>query len=70
MQEGKAELQGAVTFQTYDDHRMAMSLACLGILFPVGIEHPAVVSKSYPTFWDDLQSLGFEILETESLVRD
>jgi len=70
MQEGKAELQGTVTFQTYDDHRMAMSLACLGILFPVGIEHPAVVSKSYPTFWDDLQSLGFEILETESLVRD
>ncbi len=41
-------------FCTYKDHRMAMSLALLGCCFPVEIEDPACVSKSYPNFWEDL----------------
>ncbi len=38
--------------KTYEDHRMAMAFACLSPLFPVTIEHPEVVSKSFPGFWD------------------
>lgn len=58
MQEGRAILEEP-TFDTYHDHRMAMALAPLAILSPVTINDPGVVSKSYPTFWDDLQKLGF-----------
>ena len=27
------------------------------------IEHAEVVSKSYPAYWDDLKSIGFQISE-------
>ena len=50
-------------FATYRDHRMAMAFAPLALLFPIEIEQPNVVSKSYPSFWKDLESLGFEIEE-------
>jgi len=48
-------------FSTYKDHRMAMAFAPLALLHPIEIENPEVVSKSYPGFWEDLKSLGFEI---------
>lgn len=49
---------------TYDDHRMAMSFAALSLKFnSISIEHPEVVKKSYPGFWNDLKSLGFNISE-------
>lgn len=45
---------------TYEDHRMAMAFAPLALVFPeVVIEDPAVVGKSYPAFWRDLQQHGF-----------
>ena len=46
------------TFETYDDHRMAMSLSLLGLRVP-GIEilDPGCVAKTYPDFFDDLTSL-------------
>ncbi len=51
-------------FDTYDDHRMAMSLAPAALYVPgIVIRHPEVVSKSYPGFWDDLQSAGFTIAD-------
>jgi 3-phosphoshikimate 1-carboxyvinyltransferase len=51
-----------VTFKTYNDHRMAMSLAPLAILGDeVIIDDPGVVRKSYPRFWDDLREIGFEV---------
>ncbi len=51
-------------FRTYNDHRMALSFAPLAIkLGEVEIENPEVVRKSYPEFWDDLRSVGFEISE-------
>ncbi|MCB9353093.1 MAG: 3-phosphoshikimate 1-carboxyvinyltransferase [Lewinellaceae bacterium] len=62
---GKFELNGRANwnapprFATYSDHRMAMSFAALGMLKPVDIEHPAVVAKSYPTFWGHLTQAGF-----------
>ena len=47
---------------TYEDHRMAMAIAPLCLKFgPIIIEEPEVVVKSYPDFWKDLESLGFEI---------
>lgn len=54
--------QRAVTFKTYNDHRMAMAFATLAMKMDhVTIENPEVVKKSYPTFWNDLKKLGFTI---------
>ena len=52
MQEGRASVAGPVALATYADHRMAMSMALLLHLGPVTIEHPAVVRKSWPDFWE------------------
>ncbi len=50
--------------ETYDDHRMAMSFAPLALLYDhIVIEHPEVVNKSYPAFWNDLKSVGFRMEE-------
>ncbi|WP_339893173.1 3-phosphoshikimate 1-carboxyvinyltransferase [uncultured Algibacter sp.] len=48
---------------TYNDHRMAMAFAPLALKTSIVIEDAMVVSKSYPTFWNDLESIGFEITE-------
>lgn len=49
---------------TYDDHRMAMAFAVLAMkLDSITIEHPEVVKKSYPDFWNDLKNVGFIIEE-------
>ena len=51
-----------VEIDTYDDHRMAMSFAIASYLYPkLKIKSSEVVTKSYPTFWDDLLKVGFEI---------
>jgi 3-phosphoshikimate 1-carboxyvinyltransferase len=49
-------------FETYEDHRMAMCLAPLALLSNDGIrvQHPEVVKKSYPLFWEDLAKIGLE----------
>ncbi|MGE3807100.1 MAG: 3-phosphoshikimate 1-carboxyvinyltransferase, partial [Gemmataceae bacterium] len=50
-------LHGAVV-DTYNDHRMAMSLALVGLRVPgVIIDNPACVAKTYPEFWKDLDGL-------------
>jgi 3-phosphoshikimate 1-carboxyvinyltransferase len=44
--------------QTYRDHRMAMSLALVGLRVPgIEIEDPGCVVKTYPGFFNDLDSL-------------
>ncbi len=49
-------------FQTYDDHRIAMSLALLSsVFFEIYIENPSCVSKSYPTFWENIGKLGVKL---------
>jgi 3-phosphoshikimate 1-carboxyvinyltransferase len=48
-----------VAIDTYHDHRMAMAFAPLGLCVPIVINDAEVVTKSYPSFWDDLESLGF-----------
>jgi len=44
--------------QTYDDHRMAMSFALLGLRAPgIRIADPGCTSKTYPRFFEDLEQL-------------
>lgn len=50
-----------VSVATYNDHRMAMAFAPLALKTAIVIEDAMVVSKSYPTFWDDLKTIGFNI---------
>ncbi len=51
-----------VTFDTYEDHRMAMAFAPLAIVFDqIKIAEPQVVEKSYPDFWNHLQAQAFVI---------
>jgi len=47
-----------VSIATYQDHRMAMAFAPLGLLVPIYIAQAEVVTKSYPEFWEHLQQLG------------
>ena len=47
----------AAEIETYDDHRMAMSLSLVGLKQPgVVILDPACVSKTYPNYFQDLES--------------
>ncbi len=47
-----------VTVDPHGDHRIAMSMALVGLRRPgLRIDHPEVVAKSYPRFWDDLAAL-------------
>ena len=44
--------------QTYNDHRMAMAFSLIGLRFDgVTIENPACVSKTFPNFFDVLETL-------------
>ena len=53
------------TIATYDDHRMAMAFAPAALCHKgLTIEHPEVVTKSYPTFWEDLKKLNEDKLLT------
>jgi 3-phosphoshikimate 1-carboxyvinyltransferase len=52
--------------KTYDDHRMAMALAAVAMVYDdVLIEHPEVVRKSYPDFWKDLKKTGFVVKDVK-----
>ena len=45
-------------FSTYGDHRIAMSLAALKpLLGSIVVDDSVVVNKSYPGFWEELESL-------------
>ena len=52
-----------ISISTYQDHRMAMAFAPLALKVPIIIENAEVVSKSYPSFWEDLKKAGFLIEE-------
>src|SRR5205085_12527037 len=50
-------LRGAA-LDTYNDHRLAMSLALVGLRVPgVMIRNPGCVAKTYPHFFADLEKL-------------
>ena len=62
LQSSKINTKNCV-INTYQDHRMALAFAPLAIKFPLIIQDAQVVSKSYPTFWNDLKTVGFKIQE-------
>jgi 3-phosphoshikimate 1-carboxyvinyltransferase len=44
--------------ETYNDHRMAMSMALIGLKVPgIVIKNPGCVAKTYPGFFEDLEKL-------------
>lgn len=50
-------LHGA-EIETYNDHRMAMSMALIGLKVPgIIIKNPGCVAKTYPHFFEDLDRL-------------
>lgn len=52
-----APLHDAV-IETYNDHRMAMSMALIGLRVPgIVLRNPGCVAKTYPGFFDDLERL-------------
>jgi 3-phosphoshikimate 1-carboxyvinyltransferase len=56
------EKQAVPEIETYHDHRMALAFAPACQAYgPVAILDPMVITKSYPGFWDDLKSVGFEV---------
>ena len=59
--ENSSKINSNIKIKTYQDHRMAMAFAPLALKTSIIIEDAKVVSKSYPNFWNDLQSIGFQI---------
>ena len=55
------DLPVSATFDTYEDHRMAMAFAPLATQMDVTILEPHVVRKSYPNYWNDLLSVGLPV---------
>lgn len=71
------EKEDPIIIDTYEDHRMAMAFAPLAASIfrkygnelssevadhdAIYINHPEVVSKSYPTYWDDMKCAHMEI---------
>ena len=53
----QSNLHGA-EIETYNDHRMAMSMALIGLRVPgIVITNPGCVAKTYPHFFQDLEKL-------------
>jgi 3-phosphoshikimate 1-carboxyvinyltransferase len=50
-----------VSVATYNDHRMAMAFAPLALLVPFKVEDAMVVTKSFPDFWEDMQTIGIGV---------
>jgi 3-phosphoshikimate 1-carboxyvinyltransferase len=55
------DTKSIVNIDTYDDHRMAMAFAPLALKTVLCFDDANVVNKSYPSFWNDLTSLGYLI---------
>jgi len=48
---------------TYHDHRMALAFAPAAFFGAVEIDDAMVVTKSYPSFYEDLKLVGFDVKE-------
>jgi len=55
--EAADSIRSHVAVATYHDHRMAMAFAPLITRVPLSIEDAGVVSKSYPSFWEDMEKI-------------
>ncbi len=56
-----SSIKNDVSIDTYQDHRMAMAFAPLVLKISLKINEAEVVSKSFPSFWTDLKTLGIQI---------
>lgn len=54
---GNLHLPEKLKFNSYNDHRIAMSLAQLSMFQNIEIDNPITVNKSYPKFWQNLENL-------------
>ncbi|MGX7667408.1 3-phosphoshikimate 1-carboxyvinyltransferase [Flavobacterium pedocola] len=61
--ETNGKINSGIKIGTYQDHRMAMAFAPLALKTDILIAEAEVVSKSYPDFWSDLKSIGFQVSE-------
>jgi len=48
---------------TFEDHRIAMAFSLIGTHVPVELEHPEVVAKTCPTFFDLWRRTGAVVEE-------
>lgn len=58
--QGKEQLKGGCSVDSWNDHRIAMALAIASIKCnqPIEITNSDAVKKSYPSFWEDFKNLG------------
>jgi len=57
-----ASKEAVVAVDSWQDHRLAMSLSLLSAVgYRLYFDQPQVVSKSYPSFWEDLAKFGFQL---------
>jgi 3-phosphoshikimate 1-carboxyvinyltransferase len=61
--QSSSKINPNVVIETYNDHRMAMAFAPLGMLTSLEIIDAKVVTKSYRNFWVDMEHIGFQIQE-------
>lgn len=64
--EAASAINPNIAIATYNDHRMAMAFAPLALKTSILIDEAEVVSKSYPSFWADLEKLGFIISQVKA----
>ncbi len=67
---GFGHVNGSIfNINTYGDHRIAMAFAPLAMVYSgIVIIDADVVNKSYPAFWSDLKSTGFQLEEVATKV--
>ena len=53
----RCEVENVPHINTYKDHRIAMSMAIVGLMREIEIEDPEVVNKSYPSFWSEFDKI-------------
>ncbi|NLC95957.1 MAG: 3-phosphoshikimate 1-carboxyvinyltransferase [Erysipelotrichaceae bacterium] len=62
---GKTLIEGGVTLEGHNDHRIVMALSILSTIAnkEVIINGSEAINKSYPNFFNDLRKLGIEVIE-------
>jgi 3-phosphoshikimate 1-carboxyvinyltransferase len=65
--EGESDLSfinsqaNVIEIATYEYHRIAMAFAPLGLKFSLAIDNPMVVTKSFPSFWENIGTMGVTV---------
>ena len=62
----RCESMEDAAIDTYEDHRMALAFAPAAFrLEQLRINNPQVVTKSYPSYWEDIKAAGFALVNSE-----